>query len=159
MHTYADDRGYSLMSVFDHLGEVPGQVNASHMYPGVVKAWHRHASQEDHWTVLAGMLKIGLFNSEAEPLWAELRLARPVPGQDEPARVEVPPQTGRTVFLGEHRPGVLRIPSRLWHGGVAIGGKSALLLYYVTRKYDPRNPDEERVAWNQFPFSWQAEFR
>jgi dTDP-4-dehydrorhamnose 3,5-epimerase len=159
MHTYADDRGFSIMSLFDHVGELPGQFNASTMYPGAVKAWHRHALQEDYWTVLAGALKIGLFNSETQPLVAELRLARPIPGQDETSKVEIPPQSGRAVYLGEQRPGVLRIPSRLWHGGVAVGGANALLLYYVTRKYDAQNPDEERADWNRFPFNWGTEFR
>ena len=159
MHTYGDDRGFSFMSVFDHVGDVPGQVNASWMYPGVVKAWHRHALQEDHWTVLSGMLKIGLFNSETEPLFAELRLAHATPGKDDPQRIEIPPHSGRAVHLGEHRAGVLRIPKRIWHGGVAVGNEPALLLYYVTRKYDPRNPDEERAPWDGFAFSWQPEFR
>lgn len=159
MHSYCDDRGRSVMSVFDHLVDLPGQVNASTMYAGAVKAWHRHAQQEDHWTVLAGSLKIGLFNSEAEPLTAELRLAGPAPGAEKLQDVVVPGGEGRAVFLGEHRPGVLRIPIGMWHGGVAVGGHDALLLYYVTRKYDPQQPDEERANWDTFPFSWATEFK
>jgi dTDP-4-dehydrorhamnose 3,5-epimerase len=159
MHSYADDRGRSVMSVYDHLSEIPGQVNASTMYAGAVKAWHRHQLQEDHWTVVHGNLKIGLFNTEAEPISAELRLAGPVPGADQVQAVEVGPQAGRAVYLGEHRPGVLRIPRKLWHGGVAVGGAPALLLYYVTRKYDPANPDEERAEWDDFAFHWSVEFK
>jgi hypothetical protein len=33
-----------------------------------------------------------------------------------------------------------------------------LLLYYVTRKYDPHDPDEQREEWNKFPFAWAPEF-
>jgi len=159
MHTYADDRGFSVMSIFDHLAELPGQFNASTMYAGVVKAWHRHAHQDDHWVVVAGDLKVGLFNTEAVPLAATLRLARPRPGEDEPVTIEVPPQSGKALYLGEHRPGIIQIPAGLWHGGVAIGGHDALLLYYVTRKYDPRQPDEQRAEWNAFAFEWGVEFR
>lgn len=159
MHTYADDRGRSVMSLLDHLSELPGQVNVSVMFPGAVKAWHRHKLQEDHWHVPLGSLKIGLFNTESTALTAELRLATPVPGGDIIQRVEVPAQSGRAVYLGEHRSGVLRIPSGLWHGGVAIGGREAILMYYVTRRYDPRSPDEERAAWDQFAFDWGTEFR
>lgn len=159
MHTYCDDRGYSLMSIFDHVAELPGQFNASTMYAGVVKAWHRHKQQTDNWTVLAGDLKIGLFNTENMPISAELRLSRPVPGAEHGIMLEIQPNTGQAVYLGEHRRGVLAIPPGLWHGGVAIGGHDALLLYYVTHKYDPQNPDEEREQWDKFPFAWAAEFK
>ncbi|MEW6249152.1 MAG: hypothetical protein AB1716_00770 [Planctomycetota bacterium] len=159
MHTYADDRGYSWMSLFDHVPAIPGQVNASTMYPHAVKAWHRHRAQDDYWTVLRGALKIGLFNTESEARTAELRLAGPAPGADRSAVIEVAAGAGRAVYLGAARPGVLRIPAGLWHGGVALGGEAALLLYYVTRKYDPQEPDEERAAWDQFAFQWCPEFK
>ncbi len=159
MHTYCDDRGRSLMSLYDHLPEVPGQFNVSLMYAGAVKAWHRHALQEDHWAVLAGDLKIGLFNTEREALTAELRLAGTVPNADQVLPIAVPPDSGRAVYLGEHRAGVLRIPARLWHGGVAVGGRDAMLLYYVTRKYDSTSPDEERAPWDRFAFPWTVEFK
>ncbi len=159
VHTYADDRGYSLMSLWDHLPDIPGQVNVSCMYAGAVKAWHRHHRQDDHWAVLRGALKIGLFNSGETPVSAELRLAGATPGHDTTVPVPVAPGSGRAVHLSEHRPGVLRIPAGLWHGGVAIGGQDALLLYYVTQKYNAQQPDEERTEWNHFPFSWLPEFR
>lgn len=154
MHTYADDRGRSVMSLLDHLSELPGQFNASWMYAGVVKAWHRHQLQDDHWIVLAGALKVGLFNADGVSRQAELRRAGPRPGADSVEVIEVPPNSGRAVYLGEHATGVLRIPAGLWHGGVAVGGQPALLLYYVTRRYDPKNPDEERAAWDAFDFAW-----
>jgi len=159
MHTYCDDRGRSLLSVLDHLTDIPGQINASLMYAGAVKAWHRHARQDDHWTVLSGSLKVGLFNTEPGALTAELRLAGPVPTAGHVVAIEIPGGAGRAVYLGEHCPGVLRIPSGLWHGGVAVGGRDALLLYYMTRKYDQRQPDEQREPWDKFPFTWDVEFR
>lgn len=159
MHSFCDDRGVSLMSVFDHLPDIPGQVNVARMYAGAVKAWHRHARQDDHWVVVAGDLKIGLFNTETHALTAEVRLAGPAPGAERSATIELPAQAGKAVYLGEHRPGILRIPAGVWHGGVAVGGRDALLLYYMTRKYDPTQPDEQRADWNQFAFSWHVEFK
>lgn len=159
MHTFCDDRGRSIMSAFDHLDHIPGQINISHMFAGAVKAWHRHALQEDHWVVLAGCLKIGLFNTEDEPITAEVRCATIVPGEEILRSIEVPPKSGKAVYLGEHNPGVLRIPTRLWHGGVAVGGQDAKLLYYVTRRYNPQQPDEERAAWDAFDFSWDVTFK
>jgi len=159
VHTYCDDRGHSVMSLFDHVAELPGQFNASRMYAGVVKAWHRHALQDDYWVVLAGDLKIGLFNTETTSITAQLRLAGALPGADAAIAIEIPAGAGKAVYLGEHRPGVLQIPARLWHGGVATGGRDALLLYYMSRKYASGSPDEQREEWNKFPFSWAAEFR
>lgn len=159
MHTFADDRGFSIMSVFDHLAEVPGQVNTSWMYAGAVKAWHRHILQDDHWVVLRGNLKIGLYNTEPSAIVAELRLAGPTPGTEVIQPIEIAPQSGRAVYLAERRAGVLRIPHGLWHGGVAVGGVDALLLYYMTRRYNAEKPDEERSVWNAFPFDWGIEFK
>lgn len=159
MHTYTDDRGHSFMSIFDHLSEFAGQFNASTMLPGAVKAWHRHALQDDHWVVLKGHLKIGLFNTEATPLSAHVRLATPTPNGDQSTTVIVAPNSGKAVFLGERRAGILHIPAGLWHGGVAFGEDPALLLYYVTRRYDPARPDEERKPWDAFNFEWTTEHR
>jgi dTDP-4-dehydrorhamnose 3,5-epimerase len=160
MHTFSDDRGRSAMSIFDGVAALGGaQLNASAMYAGAVKAWHRHFRQDDHWCVLSGNLKIGLFNTEAGPLAARLSVATDAPGGETLRTVDVAPGRGEAVYLGEHRAGVLHIPARMWHGGVAVGGRDALLLYCVTRRYDPANPDEERRAWDAFAFDWGVGFK
>lgn len=156
MHTFSDDRGRSFMSIFDHL-EFKGQFNSSVMYSGAVKAWHRHFRQDDYWVVMSGNLKIGLYNSTEDPITAGIRLATSAPCEGRSDPLIIQPHSGKAVFLGEHRPGILHIPATLWHGGVAVGG-DALLLYYVTRKYDPKNPDEERTPWDEFRgFKWGVE--
>jgi dTDP-4-dehydrorhamnose 3,5-epimerase len=160
MHTFCDDRGRSAMSIFDHLPMLgDAQFNASTMYAGAVKAWHRHFRQDDHWCVLAGNMKIGLFNSELDRIVATVRLAGGAPGGERVKEIVVGPQRGATVYLGEHQQGVLHIPASLWHGGVAVGQRDALLLYCVTRKYNPDDPDEERAGWDAFDFNWGVEFK
>ncbi len=159
MHMFSDDRGWSAMSILDHVESLPGQFNASTMYAGAVKAWHRHALQDDHWVPLSGDMKIGLFNTDDLTMTAELRLADAEPGGEAVVNIEIPQYCGKSVYLGEHRPGVLRIPAGIWHGGVAVGGRDALLLYHVTKKYDPSNPDEEREDWDCFDFDWGTEFK
>lgn len=155
---FSDDRGHSTMSLLDHV-DLPGQFNASTMYAGAVKAWHRHALQDDYWIPLSGDLKIGLFNTAESPMTTELRLANIKPDGEAIIEIVLPPHEGKSVYLGEHRAGVLYIPAGMWHGGVAVGGKDALLLYHVTRKYDPSNPDEERIAWDSFDFDWGTEHK
>lgn len=81
VHRLPDDRGFSLMSSYDHISEIPGRINASLMHVEVVKACHRHQLQSDHWVVLRGSLTIGPLNTEGSPIAARLGLAGASPEQ------------------------------------------------------------------------------
>ena len=126
---YADDRGWSLMNQLQGVMRPEGQVNFSVQYPGVVKAWHRHARQTDFWICLQGHIKVGIHRHEDQKSWCAV--------------------------IGEKRPGVMVIPPPLWHGAATVGDIPAGLLYYVTHAYDPKNPDEERRGFESVPeFPW-----
>ena len=130
MKPYLDDRGFSLHDIFDAL---PGQINYSTLNPGVVKAWHRHKHQTDYFCVVMGNAKVALHDEK----------------------------TGKTEthFIGELNPKVLKIPPGIWHGYTPVGDKPCGLLYYMDRRYDPENPDEERAPWNSFGYNWEVENR
>src|SRR5688572_15092051 len=51
---YADDRGWSIMNQFQGVLGAQGQINYSVMYPGAIKAWHRHKLQTDFWMCVQG---------------------------------------------------------------------------------------------------------
>lgn len=126
---YCDDRGWSIMNQLQGVMAGTGQINYSVMYPGVIKAWHRHHEQTDFWLVLKGSLKVGVYREEDEQSWL--------------------------IVIGEKRPGVLIIPPPLWHGGATVGAEDAGLLYYVDRVYNPANPDEDRRAHDSVAgFPW-----
>lgn len=129
---YADDRGWSLMNQMQGVLGPDGQINYSVMYPGVIKAWHRHRLQTDFWLCLHGHLKVGVHHEEAGRSWVAV--------------------------IGEKRPGVMVIPPPLWHGAATVGCEQAGLLYYVTHAYNPEAPDEDRRAYDSisgFPWSVQ----
>lgn len=131
---YTDDRGWSLMNQLQGVMSAQGQVNFSVQYPGVVKAWHRHAKQTDFWICLTGHIKVGVYDQDTKDAWS--------------------------IVIGEKRPGVVVIPPPLWHGAATVGPTQAGLLYYVTHAYDPAAPDEERAEPDAFPgFPWQVEHR
>lgn len=131
---YTDDRGWSLMNQLQGVMSAQGQVNFSVQYPGVVKAWHRHAKQTDFWICLTGHIKVGVYDQDTKDAWS--------------------------IVIGEKRPGVVVIPPPLWHGAATVGPTQAGLLYYVTHSYDPAAPDEERAAPDAFPgFPWSVEHR
>jgi dTDP-4-dehydrorhamnose 3,5-epimerase len=55
------------------------------------------------------------------------------------------------VIASERKLILVNIPGHYWHGFKAIAGSAsgaALLMYFVNRLYDPKDPDEERRPWN-----------
>ncbi len=126
---YVDDRGWSFMNQLQGVLTPAGQINFSMQYPKVVKAWHRHRRQTDFWLCLLGQFKAGIHRESDDQCWATV--------------------------IGQMQPAVLIIPPPLWHGVATLGEESAGLLYYVTRAYDPSNPDEDRRQWVVVEgFSW-----
>lgn len=136
---YADDRGFSFMNQFVGVlgpasGGDGGQVNYSVQYPGVIKAWHRHAKQTDFWLCLTGHLKVGVFDQDSGRAWQAV--------------------------IGDRRPAAAIIPPPLWHGAATVGPSPAGLLYYVTHAFNASAPDEERAAHDAFVgFPWHVEHK
>jgi dTDP-4-dehydrorhamnose 3,5-epimerase len=117
---FADDRGYSLMNQMQGVMSPAGQINYSVQYPGVIKAWHRHALQTDFWMCLQGHLKVGVYRESDARAWMAI--------------------------VGEKNPCVVIIPPPLWHGAATVGDAPGGLLYYVTHAYNAAQPDEQRMA-------------
>jgi len=104
-------------------GEWVVQANLSYSYPGIVRAWHKHErGQVDYFLVVKGAMKICAYD-------------------------EV---TGKIVEIigSEHKPSIIRIPGKYWHGTKTISDIPSVTIYFVTRLYDYKNPDELRRPWN-----------
>lgn len=131
---YADDRGWSIMNQYQGVLTPDGQINYSLMYPGVIKAWHRHRFQADLWLCVNGQVRAGVHREADGQSWS--------------------------IVMGEMRPGILVIPSPLWHGVATVSHLPAGLLYYVTRAFNPQAPDEERRPFDSVPdFPWTVQNR
>ena len=132
-----DDRG-SLMEMIrndDPFFERFGQSYLTAAYAGVVKGWHYHKVQVDHFVCVASMAKVVLYDRrEGSPTHGELQ----------------------EVFMGQHNPVLLRIPPLVLHGFTAVGGQTAYIINCPSEPYDYKNPDEFRVAWNapDVPYDW-----
>ena len=121
-----DERGY-LMEILrsdDALFQRFGQAYVTSAYPGVVKAWHYHKKQTDHFCVLSGMAKIVLYD----------------PREDSPTRGEI-----NEFFSGEQARKLIVIPPLVYHGFKCIGEHSCVLLNIPTELYDYSAPDEYRA--------------
>lgn len=133
-----DERGrlMEILRADDEMFLKFGQVYMTTGYPGVVKAWHYHKRQHDHFCVVKGMMKVVLYDSRD--------------GSATKGEVD-------EFFLGEHRPVLLRIPPLVYHGFKAIGTEEALLVNIPTEMYNRNEPDEYRVDphKNDIPYSWE----
>jgi dTDP-4-dehydrorhamnose 3,5-epimerase len=132
-----DERGRlgEIMRADDPWFEKFGQVYFTTTYPGVVKAWHFHKKQTDHFYVVKGLIKIGLYDERKEsPTYGVVN----------------------QVYLGEHLPGMVRIPPGVQHGWMCCGQTEAYIVNMVSEMYDRNNPDEYRTPPhdNHIPFDW-----
>ena len=109
-------------------GDNIAQVNLSMSYPGIIRAWHRHSmGQVDYICVVKGVLKVCAYDDRADSK---------TKGQlDE-------------IILNSEQLQIIRIPGFYWHGTKCIGNKPSMTLYFVTKLYNYKNPDEERRPWN-----------
>jgi dTDP-4-dehydrorhamnose 3,5-epimerase len=140
--THSDDRGYFREILRDDDGLLArfGQTSVTKTYPGIIKAFHWHKTQDDLWYVADGMARVVLHD------------ARP----DSPSY-----GVTQVVYAGEDNPVLITIPAGVAHGYQVLGNKPVLLFYHVTRSYDAENPDEERIPWDDpgIGFDWAVKNR
>jgi dTDP-4-dehydrorhamnose 3,5-epimerase len=99
------------------------QANISYSYPNIVRAWHKHEKgQVDYFLVLKGAMKICAYEEETGKM------------------VEI-------IASGE-KPSIVRIPGKYLHGTKTVSNTPSLTVYFVTKLYDYKNPDEKRRPWN-----------
>ena len=117
-----------------------GQVHLTTLYPGVVKAWHRHRHRTDTVCVVSGMARLGLYDAR----------------EDSKTKEEL-----NQFFLGVHAPLRITIPPGVWFGFKGIGDGEALMLVHTDQPHDPKDPDEERwdPVVNEIPFDWERRDR
>ncbi len=139
---HADERGY-LMEILrsdDEIFSKFGQCYVSMNYPDVIRAWHWHQKQDDHFVVVKGMIRVGLYDMR----------------EGSPTRGEV-----NEFYLGENNDIVLKIPVGVAHGYKTVGVEPSLLVNFPSEVYNPEEPDEYRLPWDtdQIPFNWEIEFK
>jgi dTDP-4-dehydrorhamnose 3,5-epimerase len=139
---HVDDRGY-LMEILrddDDLFVKFGQVYVSVHSPGVVTAWHAHHKQYDHFCVVKGNAKIGVYDD---------REGSPTRGQ------------AMAIVAGEWNPVLVQVPPMVWHGYVALGNEPAYIINLPSEHYDAQQPDElRRDPFDPtIPFEWDVRAR
>ena len=133
----ADERGrlMEMLRSDDPIFKGFGQLYLTTAYAGVVKAWHYHKKQWDHFVCVRGMAKVVLFDSREQSR----------------TRNEV-----NEFFLGDHHPILLQIPPLVYHGFKCVSDGEAIIINCPTECYVYDNPDEFRVDphRNDIPYDW-----
>jgi dTDP-4-dehydrorhamnose 3,5-epimerase len=106
--------------------------------PELIKAFHWHRRQLDYWDIVQGNARVVL---------VDLREDSPTAG-----RIQ-------TLIVGEHAPKMVAIPPFVGHGYQVLDLADVILNYYVTEPYDPADPDEGRIAWDdpRIGFDWRID--
>jgi dTDP-4-dehydrorhamnose 3,5-epimerase len=133
----ADERGrlMEMLRSDDEFFTKFGQAYLTAAYPGVVKAWHYHKKQTDHFVCVAGMMKLVLYDDrEGSATRGALN----------------------EFFVGEHNSLLVTIPPLVFHGFKCISEREALVVNIPTEVYDYRKPDEFRLDAHdpKIPYDW-----
>lgn len=139
---HCDDRGFFAELVRDdeNLLDEFGQASMSMSYPGVIKAFHYHEKQDDLWFFPSGNAQVVLH---------DLR-------EDSTTRSNT-----EVYYMGEENQILLLIPKGVAHGYRVLGEKPATIIYFTTHSYNPNDPDEKRIPWNDagIGFNWETRNR
>jgi dTDP-4-dehydrorhamnose 3,5-epimerase len=142
LKVHPDERG-RLMEILrrdDPLFRQFGQVYVTTVFPGVVKGWHFHRRQWDHFAVVHGTVKMVLFDGRPES----------------PTRGQV-----MELFPGVHEPLLVAIPPLVAHGFKGVGTAEAVVVNVPTEPYDHDEPDEHRIDPHsgEIPYDWSRRDR
>ena len=97
------------------------QTNLSFSRRGVIRGLHYHErGQDDLFACVAGTARVVVLERESGETFTE--------------------------DIGEENPVAIYIPGRYAHGFEALS--DLLFCYHVTEEYDPADPDEHEVAWD-----------
>ena len=135
--THSDDRGYfrEILRDDDKLLHHFGQASISFTKPGVTKAFHWHKHQDDLFYVLSGNALIVLYDIRKNSRTYKQLM---------------------TFKMSEKEPNLLFIPKRVVHGYKVLGKKPLLMLYFMSRSYNKKKPDEQRIPFDdkKIGFKW-----
>ena len=132
----ADERGYlmEMLRADDPFFTKLGQAYVSTTYPGVVKAWHYHKEQVDHFICIAGMVKLVLID-----IW-----------ESSPTRGAV-----NEFFLGKQNRTLVVVPNLVHNGWKCISPHMSIVVNLPTELYRYVGPNEYRVEpHGVLPYDW-----
>ena len=122
LRRFEDERGWFVeLRRESWLPKQTRQTNVVFSRQGVVRALHYHErGQDDLFACLNGMARVVVLDLETDETFTD--------------------------DIGDENPVAVYIPGRLAHGYEAL--TDILFCYHVTEEYDPTDPDEHGVPWD-----------
>jgi dTDP-4-dehydrorhamnose 3,5-epimerase len=122
LRKFEDERGWFVELM--RAGALPKPVRQSNLVfsrKGTIRGLHYHErGQDDLFACVQGMVRVVVLDRESGETFSE--------------------------DIGDENPVAIYIPGHHAHGYEALS--DCLFLYHVTEEYDPANPDEHAIAWN-----------
>ena len=122
LRRFADDRGWFVELRRDSaLPRPTAQTNLSYSRKGVIRGLHYHErGQDDLFVCLQGTARVVVLDRETGATFTE--------------------------DIGDDNPVAIYVPGRNAHGFEAL--TDLLFCYHVTEEYDPDDPDEHGIPWD-----------
>lgn len=122
LRRFEDERGWFVeLARASQLPKPWGQTNVSFSRKGVIRGLHFHErGQDDLFACLQGTARVVVLDRESGETF--------------------------TADIGDENPIAVYIPGHHAHGFEAL--TDLLFCYHVTEEYDPSDPDENAIAWN-----------
>jgi dTDP-4-dehydrorhamnose 3,5-epimerase len=113
-----------------------GQSTFTVAYPGTIKAFHYHKKQDDLWFIATGKAKVVLH---------DLRKNSPTYKKTQ------------VIYAGKDDYKLILIPKGVAHGYQVLSKEPVLLFYHTTEPYNAKNPDEQRLSYNdpEIGYIWE----
>ena len=118
LRTILDERGmvrHMLRRTDPHFSEF-GEIYFSVIFPGAVKAWHRHRKMELNYAVVSGNIKLVLHDG---------RKGSPTRGETQ------------EIFMGEDNYVLVKVPPGVVNGFAAVGNERAIVANCASLPHDP----------------------
>ena len=112
-----------------------GQVYCTTVNAGIIKGWHYHKKQIDHFVCVSGMIKLVVYDGRSRSSTKGLI---------------------NEFFMGTHNPLLIRIPAGVYHGFKGISSPEAIVINISTEPYNRHRPDEYRLDPHdsEIPYDW-----
>jgi dTDP-4-dehydrorhamnose 3,5-epimerase len=122
LRRFEDERGWFVeLARASRLAKPWRQTNVSFSRQGVIRGLHFHErGQDDLFACLQGMARVVVLDRESGQTFTE--------------------------DIGDENPVAVYIPGHYAHGFESL--TDLLFCYHVTEEYDPADPDEHTIAWN-----------
>jgi dTDP-4-dehydrorhamnose 3,5-epimerase len=136
----ADERGkimHMLRRDDPHFDEF-GEIYFSTIYAGVVKGWHIHKAMTLNYAVVAGTIKLVLYDDrKTSSTYGELM----------------------EIFLSESNYALVKIPPKIWNGFKGVGNQPAIVANCASLPHDPEEIERLDPFNNHIPYDWSLKHR